>query len=120
MALGAGYLADAVGRYGRAIICGYRDKHLGKLKNPDDLCVPYAMRALAFWRARETVPEADRGTSLFASACLAGAARDVAFARARTQWKTVDGWLGKDVGAAIGKAAEQFPVLATPADEVLG
>ena len=47
-------------------------------------------------------------------------ARDVAFARARTQWKKVDEWLGKDVGAAIVKAAEQYPVLATPADEVLG
>ena len=105
VALQADYFADAVGRYSRAIICAYRDQHLGKLASPDDYCVVYAMRALAFWRARGALPEPDRDAALFGVACLCAAGRDVAFAVAHASKAKVDDWLGADVVDAILRAA---------------
>ena len=101
----ADYFADAVGRYSRAIICAYRDQHLGKLASPDDYCVVYAMRALAFWRARGALPEPDRDAALFGVACLCAAGRDVAFAVAHASKAKVDDWLGADVVDSILRAA---------------
>ena len=105
VALQADYFADAVGRYSRAIICAYRDQHLGKLASPDDYCVVYAMRALAFWRARGALPEPDRDAALFGVACLCAAGRDVAFAVAHASKAKVDDWLGADVVDSILRAA---------------
>lgn len=107
VALGAGYLADAVGRYSRAIVFAFRDQHVGKLRDADDYCVLYAMRALALWRARLLLPEADRDASLFGASCLCGAGRDVAFASAHSSKKKVEDWLGPDVVADILAAGKR-------------
>jgi len=70
------------------------------------------MRALAFWRARDELPEADRDATLFGVACLCSAGRDVAFACQHASKQKVEDWLGADVVGAIAAASKRKPVVA--------